>query len=139
MSGAHIAAHAAAEKKRREQEEEELMTGYTPSDLNDPWEFKIVRSYTSQFKNPEVFRSLVQAESVAGWELLEKLDDGRVRFKRPVSARRRDAMLPPGIDPYRTQHGPSEGVIVFWVLAAIFVGTAAVIGTVMAIDAGLIF
>ncbi len=98
-----------------------MMTGYTPSDLSDQWEFKIVRSHLDAFKKPEVFRQLVQQENLAGWELLEKLDDSRLRFKRPVSARRRDGMLPQGIDPYRTQYGPSEGVVVFWVLTVIAV------------------
>jgi hypothetical protein len=119
MSGAHIAAHAAAEKQKREQEEEELMTGYTPSDLNEQWEFKIVRSASSAFKKPGVFQQLVQQESLAGWELLEKLDDNRVRFKRPVSARRRDGMLPQGVDPYRTRYGISEGAVAFWIIAGV--------------------
>jgi 1,4-alpha-glucan branching enzyme len=54
-----------------------------------------------------------------GWELLEKLDDGRVRFKRPVSARRRDGMLPRGVDPYRTRYGMSEGLLAFWIIAGV--------------------
>ena len=128
MSAAHMAAHAAAERRKQE-EEEELMTGYTPSDLNEQWEFKIVRSQTSAFNKPDVFQKLVQQESLSGWELLEKLGDDRVRFKRLTSARRRDGMLPPGIDPYRTQHGMSEGTMVFWVLTVL----ALVFGTVIAI------
>jgi len=109
------------------------MTGYTPSDLNDQWEFKIVRSHTNAFNKPDVFRQMVQEESLAGWELLEKLDDDRVRFKRPVSARRRDGMLPQGVDPYRTRYGVSEGMIVFWVLSVIVL----VFGTVVAL--GVLF
>jgi hypothetical protein len=139
MSGAHIAAHAAAEKRKREQEEEELMTGYNPSDLSEQWEFKIVRSNISAFKKPEVFQQLVQQESLAGWELLEKLDDGRVRFKRPVSARRRDGMLPHGLDPYRTQHGPSEGTIAFWVIAAVLLGVGTVIAIGVLVESGTLF
>jgi len=111
MSGAHIAAHAAAERRRRQQEEEERMTRYNQEEIQGEWEFKIVRSATSQFKKPEVFQQMVAEESMAGWQLLEKLDDGRVRFKRPISARKRDAMLPDGFDPYRTQYGMSEGAL----------------------------
>ena len=124
MSGAHIAAHAAAERRRQQQEEEERMTSYNPNDLNQDWEFKIVRSTTNQFKKPDVFQQMVEEESLSGWQLLEKLDNGRVRFKRPVSARKRDAMLPPGIDPYCTQYGMSEGALGLSIVLAImlFVG-----------------
>ncbi|NUM47386.1 MAG: hypothetical protein HUU38_22015 [Anaerolineales bacterium] len=111
MSGAHIAAHAAAQKRQQEQEEEERMTRYNPEEVNGDWEFKIVRCATEQFKKPEVFQQMVEEESLAGWQLLEKLDNNRVRFKRPVSARKRDAMLPAGVDPYRTQFGISEGAL----------------------------
>jgi hypothetical protein len=134
VSGAHIAAHAAAEKRKREQEEEELMTGYTPTDLSDQWEFKIVRSVSSAFKKPEVFQQLVQQEAMAGWELLEKLDDGRVRFKRPVSARRRDGMLPRGVDPYRTRYGMSEGLLAFWIIAGVLLAMGITIGIVALVE-----
>ncbi len=40
--------------------------------------------------------------------LLEKFDDARLRFKRPVSARQNDATLGPDVDPYRTWVGASE-------------------------------
>ncbi|HLF91230.1 MAG TPA: hypothetical protein VI451_19955, partial [Anaerolineales bacterium] len=80
MSGAHIVAHAAAERRRQQQEEEERMTSYNPNDLNQDWEFKIVRSATNQFKKPDVFQQMVEEESLSGWQLLEKLDNGRVRF-----------------------------------------------------------
>jgi hypothetical protein len=139
MSGAHIAAHAAAEKRRKEREEEELMTGYTPTDLNDQWEFKIVRGVSSAFKKPEVFQQLVQQESMAGWELLEKLDNDRVRFKRPTSARRRDGMLPRGVDPYRTQYGISEGMLAFWIIASILLVIGIVIAIAAMVESGAIF
>lgn len=103
--GAFVAIHAAEEQRRRDQEEEEEMTRYSTDELDDNWEFKIVRSETGAFRRPEVFQSMLQEESIAGWELLEKLDDRRVRFKRPRDARRRDATLPPGLDPYRSQYG----------------------------------
>jgi len=45
IEGAMMAQHqAAAEKERaRRREEEELMTGYSPGDLQGNWQFKIVR------------------------------------------------------------------------------------------------
>ena len=105
--GAMIAAQQARERRLREEEEEETMTKYSPEELENQWEFKIVRSETGAFRRPEVFQSLLQEESIAGWELVEKLDNRRVRFKRRRDARRRDTTLPPGLDPYRTYYGRS--------------------------------
>ncbi len=108
--GATAAAAAAAEKRRQMMlaEEEEDMTRYTQDDLGNDLEFKIVRSESGAFRKPEVLRQLIEEEARAGWVMLEKFDDSRVRFKRRRSARTRDALLPPGTDPYRTQYGMSS-------------------------------
>src|SRR5947208_77783 len=98
MSAAGAAAAAAVARRRRE--EEESMTGYTHADLAEGWEFKILRSATGAFRSADGLRKAVEEERRAGWVLLEKFDNGRVRFKRPVSARSGDAAL--SIDPYRT-------------------------------------
>jgi hypothetical protein len=104
--GGVIAASAAAEKRRQMlRAEEEDMSQYTQNDLKDDWEFKIVRSDSAAFRKPEVLNKLIEEEAQAGWVMLEKFDDGRVRFKRPRSARARDSFLPDGVDPYRTQYG----------------------------------
>lgn len=133
--GAHIAA-AAAEKKRRrmQQEEEERMTPYTPKDLNEDWEFKIVRSETAAFRKPEVFQHLLQEEAATGWQLVEKLDDMRVRFKRPAAARKRDAMLPPGVDPYRSHYGVSTRTMKLIMLLVVLVLSAGI--TILALVMG---
>jgi hypothetical protein len=102
---AGASAAAARRRKRLQEQEEEAMTQYTDEELGEDWEFKIVRSETAAFRRPEVLRHLIEEESRAGWSLLEKLDNHRVRFKRPQSARYRDALLPEGVDPYRTQYG----------------------------------
>ncbi len=100
--GATAAAAAAAEERRREEEE---MTGYTQEELENDWEFKIVRSeFLRAFGNPEKMQRLIEEEARAGWVMIEKFDNTRVRFKRPRSARERDHLLGPGIDPYRTQY-----------------------------------
>ncbi len=78
---------------------------YTQDDLNSDWEFKIVRSDTAAFHKPEVLNRLLEEEAQAGWVMLEKLDDSRIRFKRPRSARAQDAYLPADVDTYRTQYG----------------------------------
>ena len=89
----------------QEKQEEEGMTEYTHDDLREDWEFKIVRSDSGAFRNPKVLNQLVEEEAQAGWVLLEKFDDNRVRFKRSRSARSRDAFLLSDVDPYRTQYG----------------------------------
>lgn len=139
MYGSHVAIQAAAEKRRRQQEEEERMTPYTPAELNEQWEFKIVRSVTSEFKKPDTFRQLLEEESVSGWELLEKLDDGRVRFKRPIAQRRRDAMLPQGVDPYRTQWGISEGGLAFRIMLVVGLSVAVLLTIVALVESGRLF
>jgi hypothetical protein len=96
----------AAEAARRRQQEEEAMAVYSPGDLQD-WEFKIVRTARALFAKPEELNKLIQEEARAGWVMLEKFDDHRIRFKRPIRAREDDRLLPPGVDPYRTQVGPS--------------------------------
>jgi hypothetical protein len=107
---AAIAAAHAAERNQQQREEEERMTRYNPDELESDWEFKIVRSSTPMFRKPEVLRQVREEESLAGWTLLEKLDDSRLRFKRPAKAGKRDDQLPAGIDPYRTQIGGSDNV-----------------------------
>jgi hypothetical protein len=119
FGGAWVGAAVAAEEEKRRKamlaaEEEETMTGYAQDDLQDDWEFKIVRSESRAFRRPDVLKALIEEEAQAGWVLLEKLDDGRVRFKRPKRARQRDIYLPEGVDPYRTQYGrrSSQAMIV---------------------------
>jgi hypothetical protein len=95
----------AARERQMQFEQEEEALAYTSDDLSRDWEFKIVRSSTAAFRRAEVFDKLIEEESRAGWIMLEKLDDSRVRFKRPRSARVKDTYLPPEVDPYRTQYG----------------------------------
>jgi hypothetical protein len=107
--------------------EEERMTTYTSDDLEGDWEFKIVRSASSAFGKRDVLEKLLQEEAVAGWTMVEKFDDSRIRFKRPGSAREQDALLPEGVDPYRTQYGAPA---VFY--AILVVGILLLIGLALA-------
>jgi hypothetical protein len=97
------AAAARAASQRRIEEEE--MTDYSRTDLNTDWEFKIVRSITGAFRNPAALQKLQQEEAQAGWVMVEKFDEARVRFKRPMGARDNDSRLPQGVDPYRSYFG----------------------------------
>ena len=116
-SGATAAAAAAAQRQQMMfAEEEEDMTRYTQDDLGNNWEFKIVRSDSATFRKPEVLRKVIEEEARAGWVMLEKFDNSRIRFKRPRSARTRDALLPPGVDPYRTVYGTHITRYVLYVL-----------------------
>jgi len=129
---AWMAATTAAQRRQKllaeQAQEEEDMTNYAQDDLKDDWEFKIVRSDTSAFRRPEVLNRLLEEEARAGWVMLEKLDDSRVRLKRPRSARSRDAYLPPDVDPYRTQYGATATRRA--VLASVLLGVVLLAGLV---------
>ena len=131
MSAGGAAAAAAAEAERRREEEE--MTKYTDAELQGEWEFKIVRSNTAAFRKPEVLQRLCAEEAAAGWILVEKFDNQRLRFKRPACARSHDSAL--GFDPYRTQYGISGGEYVTIVLICTLLGTAMFIGIFVGIVA----
>ena len=111
-------AAAAAAAKRRRDNEEENMTGYSKEDL-EGWEFKIVRSVFGRFGKYNVVQELCKREAEAGWEMVEKFDNERIRFKRRIENRKRDAQL--GYDPYRTSGGFGEGkrlVLILSIVAA---------------------
>ncbi len=129
-AGAVAASAAAAARRRREHEEEEGLTMYSNDELGQEWEFKIVRSSTGAFKNPDKLRQLVSEEAYAGWVMLEKFDDSRVRFKRPRSAANMDNLT--GIDPYRTNFGMSEGVLALVIVGAVFGSMALIFGLIFA-------
>ena len=122
---AYVAAAAAAKRRRMLLAEEENMASYTQDDLRNDWEFKIVRSGTAAFRKTEVLSKLLEEEAQAGWVMLEKLDDNRIRFKRPRSARAKDAYLPDGVDPYRTQYGTLATQQAVLVLVGVLVGLVA--------------
>lgn len=96
------------------------MINYTPEDLHD-WEFKIIRAYTPAFKNPETIKQVVAEEAQAGWTLVEKFDDMRLRFKRKTSMRSNDSTL--SINPYRSTYGVSQTWLILATLGAITIIT----------------
>ncbi len=109
------------------QDEEEQLTPYDSKETIDPmdekamskerkssdprlvgWEFKILRSAQDSFREAQALKQVLEEEAIAGWILLEKLDDRRLRFKRPIAMREviRGELLP--IDPYRTTYGQNS-------------------------------
>lgn len=131
MSGAAAGAGgaAAAAAIAAMQREEEQETSYMPNDLDGDWEFKILRSNTGAFRKPETMREALREEAAAGWVLLEKLDNSRLRLKRPRAAGQQDGGL--ALDPYRTYYGIGQGrlaLIVILVLMAVMI-----LGTLIAV------
>jgi hypothetical protein len=121
------AAAAAAEARRKKKQEEEEMTAYRSEEL-DGWEFKILRSSTGAFRNPGTMAAALADEARYGWELVEKFDNDRLRLKRPISARSKDASF--GADPYRTQIGMSETMLGLSIAIGIMMAFALVMGAV---------
>ena len=129
IASAGAAAAAAAARLRALHEEEERLSAYSPDDLAKGWEFKIVRANTAAFRKSEVMQQVCDEEARAGWELVEKFDDSRLRFKRPTSAR--NIPSPAGIDPYRTTYGISQGKLTAIILITVF-GSMGLIAAVIA-------
>ena len=67
-------------------------------------------------------------EARSGWELVEKFDDARLRFKRPTAAR--NIPSPAGLDPYRTNYGISQGKLTAIILLAVFGSMGLIIAVV---------
>jgi len=115
-ASAGAASAAAAAERQRQAEEEEEMTGYRADELAQDYEFKILRSSMGAFKRPERLQQVLDEEARAGWVLVEKFDDSRLRLKRPAAARERDGKL--GLDAYRTYVGLSPNALALLIIAA---------------------
>ena len=96
------------------------MTGYTDKDLSEGWEFKILRSNTGAFRNPEKFQAALNEEKRGGWILVEKFDNSRIRFKRPAGTKVIEGDFTDGYDPYRTHTGASETKLALMIVGLIF-------------------
>ena len=125
-AGAAVAAAAAAAEMQRQ--EEEQMTPYTPKDLAEDWEFKILRSSFAEFRSPEKLRAVLDEEKRAGWVLVEKFDNQRIRLKRPAGTKELQGDFADGYDPYRTIIGTPHGLVVPAIIGAAFVVAAALLG-----------
>ena len=120
-AGAAIAAAAAAKQRK----EEEQMTTYNRDDL-DGWEFKIMRSTFGRFNSHQAIEKVRAVERQTGWELVEKFDEYRLRFKRRVERRTNDHLAT--VDPYRTSTGSRIGAYTGIILALVLlVGIAVVL------------
>lgn len=118
------AAHAQQVRQQQCQEEEQ-MTPYGARDLAEDWEFKILRSLSGEFRKPERLAQILEQEARAGWLLVEKFDNQRIRLKRRSEARKDDHLL--DFDPYRSYVGVTETKLVLVVVAV----TVAVMGGIL--------
>lgn len=94
------------------------MTSYDARELAEDWEFKILRSTTGIFGKPERLREVLEEEGRAGWVLVEKFDNQRIRLKRPVTARANDELL--DFDPYRTNTGITDAKLAVIIVVGAF-------------------
>ncbi|HMP01055.1 MAG TPA: hypothetical protein PKD86_12365 [Gemmatales bacterium] len=129
VTNAAAAAHAARVRAMRQEEEE--MTHYSDGELAE-FEFKIIRNSVGGFSKPERLRTILAEEAKAGWEFLEKFDNGRIRLKRRIEWRERDGEL--AWDPYRTEIGIGETRLALFIVAAVL-GGFALVGLIAALMA----
>lgn len=69
-------------------------------------EYKIIQSTTPHFAKQENLARVMNEEAQAGWALVEKFDNYKIRVQRDISHRTQDSSR--SIDPYRVQVGPSN-------------------------------
>lgn len=82
-------------------------------------EYKVVQSTTPLFAKLQNIDAIMAEESKAGWQLVEKFDNYKLRLQRDISHRANDKTLP--FDAYRTQVGVSN-VITYGLAAALTLG-----------------
>lgn len=109
-----------AAQKAKEQAEEEAMTRYSTEELEGDWEFKMVRGSFNAFRNPQRLQQVIEEEARSGWELVEKFDDERLRFKRRRSERERDfGLKEAGINPYRSSYGSDDNYMIMVIVGLV--------------------
>ena len=71
-------------------------------------EFKTIQAQTPLFAETAKMHELLEVEARAGWRLLEKENNYRIKLQRDISHRENDANL--NIDAYRTSVGVSSAI-----------------------------
>ena len=71
-------------------------------------EYKTIQSTTPLFADTKKMQAVLEEEAKAGWRLVEKFDNYKLRLQRDISARANDASA--GFDVYRTQVGVSNAI-----------------------------
>lgn len=87
-------------------------------------EYKVVQSQTPMFADTAKMHEVLAEEAQAGWQLLEKEDNYRLRLQRNISHRANDASL--GFDAYRSTVGVSP-VVTYGATALITIAVVSLI------------
>lgn len=82
-------------------------------------EYKVVQSTTPLFASAAKIEQIMAEESQAGWRLVEKYDNYKLRLQREISHRANDKDL--SFDPYRSQVGVNN-VIIYGITTVVTVG-----------------
>ncbi len=88
-------------------------------------EFKTMQAQTPLFADNKKMQEILAAEAKAGWDLLEKEDNYRIKLQRDISNRDGDKSL--DFDPYRTNVGISS-FLTYGLTAA---GTIAIVSVIL--------
>ncbi len=87
-------------------------------------EFKTKQAQTPLFAGSKKLQEVLVAESKAGWDLLEKEDNYRIKLQRDISNRAGDKSL--DFDAYRTTVGVSS-ILTYGLTALVTVAIVSVI------------
>jgi|TARA_B110000971_G_scaffold89800_1_gene92366 hypothetical protein len=87
-------------------------------------EYKVLQSQTPLFSSTAKMHKELELESKAGWSLLEKEDNYRIKLQRDISNRANDKNL--DIDAYRSTAGVSS-VVTYGATAAFTLAVVSVI------------
>ncbi|WP_237132970.1 hypothetical protein [Pseudohongiella sp. O18] len=94
-------------------------------------EYKVIQSTVPYFAKPANLKQTLHEEAQAGWQLVEKFDNFKIRLQRDIA--QRDSDHTRQLDPYRCHVGPSNAVtysvtavLTILVVLAIFVAVGAI-------------
>jgi len=87
-------------------------------------EYKVIQSQTPLFADTPKMQEVLSQEAQAGWQLLEKQDNYKIRLQRDISHRANDANL--DFDAYRTSVGVSS-VVTYGATALLTIAIVSVI------------
>ena len=87
-------------------------------------EYKVMQAQTPLFSDSKKMHEVLEQEAQAGWRLLEKEDNYKVRLQRDISHRENDENLE--FDAYRSTVGVSS-VLTYGITATVTIAIVSVI------------
>lgn len=87
-------------------------------------EYKVIQAQTPLFSDTAKMHEILDQEAKAGWRLLEKEDNYKIRLQRDVSSRENDKNL--DFDAYRSTVGVSS-VVTYGATAVVTIAIVSVI------------